>query len=120
MRGHYAKLFVDGAGADQLVLFTAEALHVTSGETSLIKFGEIEIEPRRNPDHGPADAPFLTWPVIIEIEAPEHVTQDELVEVVASILSALWNRGIRAVAAAEFEERLPRHGGWHGGEFIEA
>jgi hypothetical protein len=102
----------------------AEALHVSlsGGDGSLLRLGDVEIEARRNPDRGPEspDAPFLTWPSLIEIEAPQHVTEAELVNVVGSLLTALWSKNVRAVAAADFEERLPCRGGWHAGKFIEA
>lgn len=124
---HYCKLFVDGAAPDLLVLLAVEALNLPSSAVDgsrvnrFVRFGEIEIEPRDNPDRGPAppDAPWLTWPSIIAVEAPRHVTEDELVNVVGSLLTALWEQKFGAVAAADFEERLPRRGGWHGGSFVE-
>jgi len=124
----FCKLFVNGAAPDLLVLLAVEALNLPSSAvdssdfTPFVRFGEIDIEPRNNPDRGlaPADAPWLTWPSIIEIEAPQHVTEDELVHVVGSLLTAVWKQKFEAVAAADFEERLPRHGGWHDGAFVEA
>lgn len=88
-----------------------------------VTYGAIEIHVNRNLDAGPddqaPDAPFLTWPMIISVEPAEHVTEDELVEVVGSLLTSLWDKNFGAVAAADFEARLPRLGGWHSGRFIE-
>jgi hypothetical protein len=91
--------------------------------SSTVTYGAMEIDVYRNLDTGPddqaPDAPWFTWPMVIFIEPAEQVTEDELVEIVGSLLTSLWDKKCGAVAAADFEAHLPRHGGWHSGRFIE-
>ena len=118
----FCKVFVDAAAEPDVLAHIAVASlpnpsmakleHL--GFASYVTYGDIEIDVSRNLDTSPEDeapdAEFITWPMIIEIEASEHVIEDELVGIVGSLLRSLWDKHFGAIAAADFEARLPRQG----------
>jgi hypothetical protein len=57
---------------------------------------------------------FTSWPYRLELD----VSESEGVPLVTAILSGLWGAGISAVAACDFEDRLPRSGGYRDGRLI--
>ncbi|MFD6951039.1 MULTISPECIES: hypothetical protein [unclassified Nocardiopsis] len=74
----------------------------------------IDVEVRRNPDssgEGTFDEDFLFWPVLIEIEAEDDSFLPGMIVLVTDLLHSLWRAGAPAVAACDFEDRLP----WSGG-----
>jgi hypothetical protein len=54
---------------------------------------------------------FLQWPTVLECEAPAGTPAEEVVQAVTAVLEALWHGGFKAVAACDFEDELPAHGG---------
>jgi len=47
-----------------------------------------------------------------ELESDRQVARSEYIGNVGALLTKLWRRGYKAVAACNFEEELPRHGGY--------
>jgi hypothetical protein len=52
---------------------------------------------------------FLSWPSVLECE--QTAEAEAFVNAVRCILESLWGANIRAVAACDFEDRLPHSGG---------
>ncbi|WP_146044384.1 hypothetical protein [Amycolatopsis sp. BJA-103] len=71
---------------------------------------EAIVDVSRNPGRG-ATGDFIGWPAIVEVEAEEGAERASVVGLVSRILSALWEAGIPAVAACDYEDELP----WRGG-----
>ncbi|MEV0382128.1 hypothetical protein [Nonomuraea sp. NPDC050643] len=68
---------------------------------------DVEVEVRRNPDRGLG---FLGWPHVIELEE-DGPAGSAIVEVTTATIQALWDADHEAVAACDFEDRLPFDGG---------
>ncbi|MFF7879422.1 hypothetical protein ACFZDJ_06330 [Streptomyces sp. NPDC007896] len=54
---------------------------------------------------------FVAWPSVVECEQASGASAEAFVNAIGECLSALWHAGFRAVAACEFEDRLPHSGG---------
>ncbi|MFD0271251.1 hypothetical protein ACFVGY_32480 [Streptomyces sp. NPDC127106] len=54
---------------------------------------------------------FVEWPTVVECEAPAGVEPGAVVAAVTAVLETLWCGGWEAVAACDFEDELPAHGG---------
>lgn len=57
---------------------------------------------------------FLSYPYFMDIEGDSSVTMPVFSRAVGDVLEALWAKDIKAVAACDFEEELPRKGGLEG------
>lgn len=76
--------------------------------------GAVVLEVRLNPDGSNPLVPpddFLGWPVLVELESEPADVGRGLIEATARLLHALWDAGLGAVAACDFEDELP----WAGG-----
>ncbi|SRR6266496_571574 len=84
------------------------------GSTVTMDVAELDI--RRSDDFDPkrkADFPdgFLYFRHRIEVYAGDSEQSGALVDLVGKLLKFLWAAGWPAVAACDFEERLPERGG---------
>lgn len=59
------------------------------------------------------NADFLYYKYYLEIEPTEQASKDKYVLEISHLLIELWNVGFKAVAACDFEEWLPRKGGYN-------
>lgn len=76
----------------------------------LFALPEAEVEVLRNPDKGAAKD-FIGWPAFVEVEAETDAESAAVVAIVSRIVTAMWEAGIPAVAACDYEDELP----WRGG-----
>lgn len=58
------------------------------------------------------DDDFILWPTIIDVYADVEESQQAIVGVVSELLRQMWDAGVPAVAACDFEDELP----WSGGK----
>jgi hypothetical protein len=56
---------------------------------------------------------FLFYPVILDIEPVAGGEPAHYVAFIGDVLEFLWSNRMRAVAAADFEDDLPRRGGYN-------
>jgi hypothetical protein len=82
----------------------------------------LTLEVRPNPDSDPNTAvgdDFLYWPTLIELDT-ESATEpgmsevnaaQQMVDTASALIRTFWEDGFPAVAAADFEDKLP----WNGG-----
>ncbi|GAA4978942.1 hypothetical protein HD597_000600 [Nonomuraea thailandensis] len=109
-RYDYCGLYLRGAGQEAAIELTAHATGATRNGC-LLRIDTIEIEIRRNDTFTHDGTDFPTWPIKMEIErgnAPSH----QVIETVSKILTCAWQAGHDAVAACDYEDELPDHGGY--------
>ncbi len=82
-------------------------------EGDSIRFPSLTLEWIHNGYEGTVQAEddFIGWPYVMDCQAASSASLEEVIEVVSGILGALWAGGIRAVAACDYEDLLPRKGG---------
>ncbi|MEU7018978.1 hypothetical protein [Streptomyces sp. NPDC046385] len=102
------RLFVRGTSQQFLADLIAVTLGAQADDHYTVRAGRMVFDTCPNPDAGLADD-FIGWPLTIEAEADEG--GPSLVEPVARLLTAAWDRGYDAVAACDFEDELPDSGG---------
>ncbi len=112
----YCKIFV-GSDLSRDELFTRLAAVVRGEQKVSTLYGEhLELDVRPNKDHDPARFEpnydgFVYSPFFLETEPREGASEDPYIEAVGEVLESLWQMGASAVAACDFESRLPRKGG---------
>lgn len=104
----YCKIYLRGGNRESVTALVAATLGASADDHYTVRSGRTVFEIRNNPDLGLA-ADFIGWPFAIDAEADGP--GPGLVEAVARVLTASWNRGLDAVAACDFEDELPDVGG---------
>jgi hypothetical protein len=61
---------------------------------------------------GGADG-FLYYPFILDIEPRAGVPKQAYITTIGRLLEYLWSKDMKKVAAARFEDALPRRGGYN-------
>jgi hypothetical protein len=112
-------MFVDAA--PKTVVPVVEAvLGQQFDELGYLKASGVDIEVNRNEDaSGPAatlwreggGSSFILWPALVELDNGDGDLTPEMLDLTARLLTALWEDGQPAVAACDYEDRLP----WSGG-----
>jgi hypothetical protein len=113
----YCKIFLDcDLEREQLTQMIAISIDGRiESKTILSNYCEIDI--KNNEDfhdiqrHDYPDG-FLYYPYYLDIEPSEEVLFSSYADVITKLLEYLWNKGYQAVAACDFEEDLPRKGGY--------
>lgn len=54
---------------------------------------------------------FLSYPIYLDVEPNSRASAIEYIVAVSELLQGLWAAGFDAVAACDFEDKLPRRGG---------
>ncbi|MEV4172633.1 hypothetical protein [Nonomuraea sp. NPDC049709] len=109
-RYDYCGLYLRGASQEAAIELTARATGATR-DGCLLCVGTMEIEIRRNDNCTLDGADFLHWPIKMEIERG-NATSHQVIETVSKILGHAWQAGHDAVAACDYEDELPDHGGY--------
>ncbi|MGP3955923.1 hypothetical protein ACTWPT_07985 [Nonomuraea sp. 3N208] len=109
-RYDYCGLYLQGVSEDAAIELAARAIGATR-DGRLLRVGTIEIEIRRNSDCTHDGPDFPTWPIKMEIERG-NATSHQVIETVTKILTHAWQAGHDAVAACDYEDELPDHGGY--------
>lgn len=91
---------ISSASVDQLTVAT------DWGEVDVVENDEFDAVRRK--DRGG----FVFYKLCLDIEPATSTARTRYVEGVALLLELLWDSGYRAVAACDFEEDLPRKGGY--------
>ncbi|AFY73896.1 hypothetical protein Syn7502_01862 [Synechococcus sp. PCC 7502] len=117
----YCKIYIDcDLTKDQLILILADLL---KGSIDLwsIETSNFIIDVMKNKDfdhlkrHDSLDG-FLYYSYYLDIEPIESVASVLYKDSIGKLLETVWLKGYLAVAACDFEEELPRKGGykWQG------
>lgn len=81
-----------------------------------LPIGDIDIRANEEFDENESNTfpdGFLYFAAFVELYPRPDVPLDDRIDAVGSILELLWNTGTPAVAACDYEERLPHGGGYN-------
>ena len=114
----YCQVFVDSqAEKGQLLDLLAR---ITSGSINMetVSSPELQIDLEDNEDSDEAKRlskqdQFLLYRYYLDVEPTEAVALEQYVQSVGGLLEGLWQSGCKAVAACDFESKLPRRGGYN-------
>ena len=113
------KVFVDADVArNALVGMIAHTLGGTVVQRDIVEAGGAEIYVDDNEDFRSislraSDAQFLYYRYYLDISPCPGQDLGAQIKVVTRLLEYLWSQGFSAVAASDYEEDLPRRGGYH-------
>jgi len=117
----YVKVYVDcdkdlSQVIDQIARITSGSVRMRSVsskqlEIYIVAIGDFNESCRSQPDDG-----FLYYRFYLDIEPASAIARDQFVVSLGNLLEALWSFGWKAIAACDFEEELPRSGGYLGRE----
>lgn len=113
----YSKVYVNADVArGDLAQLIADSLDGTASHSS-VQVGESEIDIEENDDFDPAQVDtsdgFLFYRYYLDVMPTDVQTRDGQIAVVSQLLESFWSYGWPAVAAADYEEELPRRGGYN-------
>ena len=122
--GLFCEIFVDTERSkdalEQLIAALLDARVERHGFATTIVGPGYDLDVHRNDrvlasdDTQPRQAhDFVEWPYYLEIEAAAEQTRPAQIAVIARLLHGLWEAGLGAVAACDFEDELPRRGGYN-------
>jgi hypothetical protein len=88
---------------------------LTGGGADIVRAERIDLEVTQNDDRPPSESvdledAFLYFPLVIEFFTEEAFDREALIGDVSAVLGALDQLGVPYVAAADFEDELPRGG----------
>lgn len=114
----FTKIFVDGDVDKEMLLNTVSniVMGTISGSSISTKQAEIFIfnngdfdEDKRNQGNDG----FLYYKYYLEIEPTEDVGDRNYVLEISNLLTKLWDADFKAIASCDFEDLLPRKGGYN-------
>ncbi|MFL6244944.1 MAG: hypothetical protein ACJ74H_02885 [Thermoanaerobaculia bacterium] len=116
MADDYAKIFVwNIRSRGSLTRLVKQVIAGRSEPLDSVRNQVMEIDVRENEDRRPMRIErkddFLFAPYYLDVTRASGVEQEDYVRELGHLLVALWNEGVGAVAAAEFEDQLPESGG---------
>lgn len=119
--GLFSELFVDTElakdGLERLIAELLDAAIERHGFVAWVVGPHYIIEVFRNKrvraptDQQPRE--FVDWPYYLEIDAEAEQTRQAQIALVTRLLTGLWERGLGAVVACDFEAELPQRGGYN-------
>lgn len=94
----------------KIVKGTVDGSNILTEQTDIYIFNNGDFaEDKRNQ----GDDEFLYYKYYFEIEPTEDTIDSSFILEISNLLTALWEAGYKAVAACNFEELLPRKGGYN-------
>ncbi|MEV1070015.1 hypothetical protein [Streptomyces sp. NPDC050263] len=106
-------IYVDSASQEAVLKAVERKLGGTTEMNDVLVSSTVRVYVAHNDYEGDSTDPsdFIGWPSVLECEILNGVNEETYMEDIGASLSALWETGFRAVAACNFEDRLPRGGG---------
>lgn len=113
----YCKIFIDTDEEREKVLNSIKDIDSGVIERWTIVSESMEIDLRKNEDfnkNGIArkEDDFIYSRYYLDIEPKENIDQEEYIFGIAILLENLWSIGYKVIAACDFENELPRKGGY--------
>lgn len=114
----FTKIFLDTEQEKTSVVETVSMIAKGSvtGSTILTEQAEIYIfnngdffEEKRNQ----GSDEFLYYRYYLDIEPIENVDEKVYIAEISKLLTKLWDSGFKAIASCDFEDELPRKGGYN-------
>jgi hypothetical protein len=114
----YCKVFIDaGCEHEELVQRLAGLIGgTTDGRWISTAWGNFHVVRNVAFDDDRRDAEqdgFLYFRYFLDIEPSAEVDQNGYITQIGTLLASLWHSGIPAVAACDFEDKLPSKGGYN-------
>jgi hypothetical protein len=111
----YCQIYIDTGWPRATLIERLSSMTAGMAELRTVTSSLLEIDVVDNEDFetGKSNAAgsFLHYRFYLDIEPRDDVDEDGYVKAVGEILEGLWGDGLAAVAACDFEQRLPRGGG---------
>ncbi|GGF84031.1 1,4-dihydroxy-6-naphthoate synthase [Paenibacillus aceti] len=114
----FTKIFVDSDVDKEMLLDTVSniVMGTISGSSILTKQagififnnGDFDKDKRNQGNDG-----FLYYKYYLEIEPTENVIDRNYVFEISNLLTGLWDADFKAIASCDFEDLLPRKGGYN-------
>ncbi|EHI99782.1 hypothetical protein CDLVIII_3208 [Clostridium sp. DL-VIII] len=113
----YCKIFIDTDEEREKVLNSIKDIVSGAIERWTIISESMEIELRKNEEFNKREISrkedgFFYSRYYLDIEPKENIEQEEYIFGIAILLENLWSIGYKAVASCDFENELPRKGGY--------
>ncbi|MCM3134248.1 1,4-dihydroxy-6-naphthoate synthase [Paenibacillus polysaccharolyticus] len=114
----FTKIFVDSDLDKEMLLNTVSTIFMStiSGSSILTEQSEIFIfnngdfdEEKRDQGNGG----FLYYRYYLEIEPTEDADDHSFILEISNLLTKLWDNDFEAIASCDFEDLLPRKGGYN-------
>ncbi|NMM54792.1 MULTISPECIES: hypothetical protein [Paenibacillus] len=114
----FTKIFVDSDVDKEMLLDTVSTIVMgtISGSSILTKQAEIFIFNNGDFDkdkRNQGNDGFLYYKYYLEIEPTEDVIDRNYVLEISNLLTKLWDADFKAIASCDFEDLLPRKGGYN-------
>jgi hypothetical protein len=114
----FTKIFVDSDVDKEMLLDTVSTIVMgtISGSSILTKQAEIFIFNNGDFDkdkRNQGNDGFLYYKYYLEIEPTEDVIDRNYVVEISNLLTKLWDADFKAIASCDFEDLLPRKGGYN-------
>lgn len=113
----YCKIFIDTNEDRERVLNSITDIVSGAIYRWTIISDSMEIDLRKNEDFSEKEIiikedGFLYSRYYLDIDSKENVKQEQYILSIATLLENLWTLGYKVVTACDFEEELPRKGGY--------
>jgi hypothetical protein len=113
----YCKIYVDSHAEKARLLDLIAVIISGSIKMRTVSSPEFEVDLVVNEEFDEARRvqnadQFLFYRYYLDIEPTECVRRERYVESVSNLLEGLWRSGCKAIAACDFENELPRRGGY--------
>ena len=105
----YCQVFLD---TDDSPLPILESILGSKAAPFTIQHPLMEVDIERNEDFHPLErySDFLFFRYYLDIEPTPNTGESDYIDLIGAILVHLWQNKIPAVAACDFEDRLPNQG----------
>lgn len=113
----YCKLFVDTDEDYEYTVNLISNIISAKSEKWNITSNIMEIEVNKNEDFDKLKRfenikGFLFSRYYLDIDPKTNINVEDYISSIAKLLEGLWSNGFKATAACDFEEELPRKGGY--------
>lgn len=114
----FTKIFLDTDNEKTSVVETVSKIVKGSVTGSTIVTEQAEIFIFNNGDfseekRNQGSDEFLYYRYYLDIEPIEDVEEKAYIGEISKLLTELWNSGFKAIASCDFEDELPRKGGYN-------
>ncbi|MFF1719381.1 hypothetical protein [Streptomyces sviceus] len=106
-------IYVDSEDREAIRRCVADSLRGSTEATDMVRASALTAYVAHNDCETDSadDSDFVDWPSVLECEQASGASAEAFVNAIGECLDSLWRANFRAVAACEFEDRLPHSGG---------
>ncbi|MGW5611876.1 hypothetical protein ACWEWI_38670 [Streptomyces sp. NPDC003753] len=106
-------IYVDSENRQGILRFVAQSIAGTIEKSDIVETPALKVYVAHNDyESDSADSSdVVAWPSVLECEQVPQTDEQTFVNAIGECLNGLWKAGFRAIAACDFEDRLPHTGG---------